>query len=248
MEIVLSQSRKKLGEAAAKHGATLIRESIALRGAANIIVATGTSQFEMLQALVREHIDWSLIHCFHLDEYLGIPITHPASFRKYLKERLVDRVHPLAFHYINSETEPEKECARLGKLISTHPIDVAFVGIGENAHLAFNDPPADFEAQEAYLKVNLDRACRSQQVSEGWFASLSEVPTQAISMSIRQIMKSKSIVCSVPDKRKASAVAVVVNGPVTPSVPASILQEHPDAWLFLEPESGSLLGQTGITR
>lgn len=237
MKIVVSTTKEEMGAAAASHGAGLIRKSIAAKGHASIIVATGTSQLEMLQALTDEPVDWSLVTCFHLDEYLGIPITHPASFRKYLKERLADKIKPKAFHYIDADADPVAECSRLGKLIEASPIDVAFVGIGENGHLAFNDPPADFDTDEAYIVVALDKACRTQQVNEGWFASLNEVPTHAISMSIRQIMKSKSIVCTVPDKRKAPAVAAVVNGPVTPDVPASILQKHEDATLFLDGES-----------
>ena len=223
-----------MGRLAASHGAGLIRSAIAANGHASVILATGTSQLEMLQSLTEEDIDWRLVTCFHLDEYLGIPITHPASFRKYLKERVADKVRPGYFHYIDADADPVAECSRLGKLIEASPVDVAFVGIGENGHLAFNDPPADFDTEEAYLVVALDMACRTQQVNEGWFATLSDVPTHAISMSIRQIMKSKSIVCTVPAKRKAPAVAAFVNGPVTPDVPASILQQHPDVTLFLD--------------
>lgn len=223
-----------MGRLAASHGAGLIRSAITANGHASVILATGTSQLEMLQALTEEDIDWRLVTCFHLDEYLGIPITHPASFRKYLKERVADKVRPGLFHYIDADADPGAECSRLGKLIEASPVDVAFVGIGENGHLAFNDPPADFDTEEAYLVVALDKACRTQQVNEGWFATLADVPTHAISMSIRQIMKSKSIVCTVPDKRKAPAVAAVVNGRVTPNVPASILQRHEDTVLFLD--------------
>ena len=237
MKIVVSKTKEEMGALAASHGADLIRKSIAAKGHASIIVATGTSQLEMLQALTEEDVDWSLVTCFHLDEYLGIPITHPASFRKYLKERVANKIRPKAFHYIDVDAEPVSECTRLDKLIGASPVDVAFVGIGENGHLAFNDPPADFDTEEAYLVVVLDKACRTQQVNEGWFGSLEEVPTHAISMSIRQIMKAKSIVCTVPDKRKAPAVAAVVNGPVTPDVPASILQTHEDTTLFLDGES-----------
>lgn len=237
MNIVVSKTKKEMGARAASHGADLIRKSIAAKGHASIIVATGTSQLEMLQALTEEDVDWSQVTCFHLDEYLGIPITHPASFRKYLKERVAEKIRPKIFHYIDADADATAECSRLGKLIEASPVDVAFVGIGENGHLAFNDPPADFDTEEPYLVVALDKACRSQQVNEGWFATLADVPTHAISMSIRQIMKSRSIVCTVPDKRKAPAVAAVVDGPVTPDVPASILQKHPDATLFLDEES-----------
>jgi len=248
MNIVVSNTKKELGELAARHGAGLIRQALADKGHASIIVATGTSQFEMLHALTEEDLDWSRVTCFHLDEYLGIPITHPASFRKYLKERLTDKVRPKQFHYIDAGADPAAECVRLGKLIAASPVDVAFVGIGENGHLAFNDPPADFDTEEAYLVVVLDEACRNQQVNEGWFSTLAEVPTRAISMSIRQIMKSKSIVCTVPDQRKADAAAAVVNGPVTPMIPASVLQSHPDTKLFLDKESASRISQSATNR
>ena len=193
MEIIISENKQVLGKTAAQKGAELIRKAILDFGKANIIVATGASQFEMLNELVKEDIDWSLVTAFHLDEYIGISETHPASFRKYLKERFADIVSPREFIYVNGSTDPYEECIRLGKIISKHPIDVAFVGIGENGHLAFNDPPADFETDEAYIVVALDQACRRQQLGEGWFPTLNDVPQRAISMSIKQIMKSKAI-------------------------------------------------------
>lgn len=241
MEIIISENKQILGKVAAQKGAELIRKAIFETGKANIIVATGASQFEMLSELVKEDVDWSLVTAFHLDEYIGIPETHPASFRKYLKERFVDIVSPREFIYVNGETEPEQECARLGKLISQHPIDVAFVGIGENSHLAFNDPPADFETDEAYLVVKLDEDCRKQQMGEGWFSTINDVPEKAISMSIRQIIKSKAIICCVPDKRKAEAVKKTVESTITPMVPASIMQQHDTTWLYLDKDSASLL-------
>lgn len=242
MEIIISSTKQELGKKAAATGADLIRKAIAENGKANIIVATGASQFEMLAELVKEDIDWSAVSAFHLDEYIGVPDTHPASFRKYLKERFVDLVNLKTFNYVNGDTgNPEEECARLEKIISQHPIDVAFVGIGENSHLAFNDPPADFDTEQAYLVVNLDEACRRQQMGEGWFATFDDVPSQAISMGIRQIMKSKAIICSVPDQRKAWAVKHSVNGPVTNQIPASIMQQHQSTWLFLDEASASML-------
>jgi len=241
MKISISKTKEKLGKKAAKNGAQFIREAIAKKGVANIIVATGASQFEMLAELVKEDIDWSKVTAFHLDEYIGLSNTHPASFRKYLKERFVDLVSPKEFHYVNGEIHPEEECKRLGKLIAKHPIDVAFVGIGENGHLAFNDPPADFVTEEAYITVNLDQDCRMQQMGEGWFPSLKDVPHQAISMSIKQIMKSDAIICSVPDLRKAKAVKRTVEGSVSNFVPASIMQNHPATWIYLDTESASLL-------
>lgn len=241
MQIEIADDKQTLGKMAAAWGAGLIREAIERKGAANIILATGASQFEMLAALIRQEVDWSVVTCFHLDEYIDLPITHPASFRKYLKERFADKVPVREFFYIDGEGDVEKECARLGALIRNHPIDVAFIGIGENGHLAFNDPPADFETDRAYIEVELDEACRRQQMGEGWFDRLEAVPERAISMSIRQILKSEHIICTVPDERKARAVKAAVEGPVTPELPASILQEHERTSLFLDQYSGSLL-------
>ncbi len=242
MEIIISDTKEELGRKAAARGADLIRQALKGKGEAHIIVATGASQFEMLEALVKEEVDWSKVTGFHLDEYIDLPATHPASFRKYLKERFVDKVPLKQFYYVNGDTgDPEAECRRLGEIIRKTPIDVAFIGIGENGHLAFNDPPADFETDEPYLVVELDEACRRQQMGEGWFSSLEDVPRRAISLSIRQILKSKAIICSVPDERKAKAVQGAVESEVTPMIPATALQEHPAVWLFLDKASASLL-------
>lgn len=240
MEIIISLTKQELGKQAAQKGAEFIRKAIAERGEANMIVATGASQFEMLSELIKENIDWSVVTGFHLDEYIGIDETHPASFRKYLKERFVSLVPLKEFYYVNGNGA-DNECKRLGEIISKHPIDVAFVGIGENGHLAFNDPPADFETEEPYLVVNLDENCRKQQLGEGWFPAFDDVPKQAISMSIRQIMKSKHIICSVPDERKAEAVKNTIICDVTPMVPASVLQDHASMWLYLDKASASKL-------
>jgi glucosamine-6-phosphate deaminase len=244
VKTVISETKQEMGRRAAAHGARLVREAIAERGAAAIIMATGASQFEMLAALAaQEDLRWDKVTAFHLDEYVGMEITHGASFRRYLWERFASRLPlPLKlFHYVNAETDPEGECRRLGELIRRCPIDVAFIGIGENGHVAFNDPPADFETDEPYLVVELDEACRRQQLGEGWFPSLEDVPTRAISMSVRQILKSRAIVCTVPDQRKAEAVRNALEGPVTPAVPASILQRHPATTLFLDRAAASLL-------
>ena len=246
MEIIISESKQILGSKAAQKGAGFIRKAILGSGRANIIVATGASQFEMLKELAKEDIEWSKVSAFHLDEYIGISVSHPASFRKYLKERFVDIVSPSEFFYINGNADPLAECARLGKLISKHPIDVAFVGIGENSHLAFNDPPADFDTSEAYIAVTLNEACRSQQMGEGWFPTINDVPAKAISMSIKQIMKSKAIICSVPDSRKADAVKKTVEGTIGPEIPASIMRRHDDAWLYLDKDSASLLSNLSV--
>ena len=244
MDIVISDTKEACGEQAAAHGARLVREAIDARGRATIIVATGASQFDMLAALVgTPGIDWTRVAGFHLDEYIGMPITHPASFRKYLKERFVDRLPaPLArFHYLSGEGDPQIECRRVGQVLSRRTVDAAFIGIGENGHLAFNDPPADFRTEEPYIVVDLDAACRRQQLGEGWFETLDDVPRRAISMSIRQILKAAAIVCTVPDARKAEAVRAAIEGPVTPQCPSSILQQHPATTLFLDRDSASLL-------
>ncbi len=244
MQIDIADDKQELGRRAASAGAMLIRAALAARGQANVIVATGASQFEMLSELVKQpDIDWSKVTFFHLDEYVGMPITHPASFRRYLKERLVERLPqaPAAFHYIDAEGDCAVTCKTLGELIALHPIDVAFIGIGENGHLAFNDPPADFETTAPYIVVDLDDACRQQQFGEGWFPTFDAVPTRAISMSIQQILKSKAIVCSVPDQRKAKAVQGAIEGPLTNTVPASILRQHPQATIYLDKPAASLL-------
>ncbi|MDX1961704.1 MAG: glucosamine-6-phosphate deaminase [Pirellulales bacterium] len=244
MQIHIHPDKPTLGRAAAAAGASLIRTAIAERGAAAIIVATGASQFEMLENLVAQpDLDWSRVTAFHLDEYIGLPITHPASFRLYLWRRFVSKLPlPLAdFHYLHGDRDPQTECQRVGAILRDTPIDVAFVGIGENGHLAFNDPPADFDATDPYLVVNLDEACRRQQLGEGWFATLDDVPRRAISMSVRQILSSREIICTVPDQRKAVAVARAVEGPITPDVPASILQRHARCELFLDKSAAEML-------
>lgn len=242
MNLTICRDAKEMGQRAGAAAAEIIRSAIHDRGRANIIAATGASQFEILAALVAaDGIDWPQVSGFHLDEYIGLPMTHPASFRRYLKERLVDRVPLGAFHYIDAETDPEGECRRVGELLAAAPIDVALVGVGENGHLAFNDPPADFETENPYLVVELDDACRRQQLGEGWFPTFDDVPSRAISMSIRQIMKSKNIICTVPDRRKAEALRAAVEGPVSPLIPASILQQHPQALFFVDPPAAALL-------
>jgi glucosamine-6-phosphate deaminase len=244
MKINISKSKKESGKLAAETGAGYIRDTIREKGTASIILATGASQFDMLENLVQQdNINWSKVTAFHLDEYIGIPMTHNASFRKYLKERFEDQlpVYLGHFYYIQTEHNPQEECERLGSLINETEIDVAFIGIGENGHLAFNDPPADFDTEDPYIVVELDEACRKQQMGEGWFTDIDEVPKKAISMSVRQVMKSKTIICTVPDARKADAVKGALEGPVTPDLPASILQEHDDCHLFLDKESAGKL-------
>lgn len=245
MKIEIANDPKELGEVAGRKAAQLIVDAIHEKGAANIILATGTSQFETLNQLIREkNIEWGKVTMFHLDEYIGLPQTHPASFRKYLQERFLAKVPPLkAAHLVNGEGDAQAECVWLGDLITQHPIDVALVGIGENGHLAFNDPPADFETDEPYIIVDLDEACRKQQYGEGWFKTVEDVPRQAISMSVKQILKSKFIICSVPDERKAQAVRNTVEQKVSNLFPASILQTHAQCALFLDKASARLLSK-----
>lgn len=244
MNCNIADNKAQMGIRAAGDGAELIRRALADRGRADIIVATGVSQFEMFAALVDEpEIDWSKVTAFHLDEYVGLPISHPASFRLYLWRRFISQLPlPLAaFHYIDGQGDPEATCRELADLLGGRTIDAAFIGIGENGHLAFNDPPADFETDRPYIVVELDAACRRQQVGEGWFETIDDVPTRAISMSIGRIMAAKAIICTVPDARKARAVRDAVQGPVTPDVPASILQRHAAARLYLDRDSAALL-------
>lgn len=249
MILKVFDNKIQLGEAAARQVAESIKRAMRDRGRARIIAATGASQFEFLRALIEQHdIDWKKVEMFHLDEYVGLPVTHPASFRKYLMERLIEPSGIENYHLLDGEGDPREVCDSTGQALASAPIDVAFVGIGENGHLAFNDPPADFLTDEPYIIVNLDEACRRQQVGEGWFADFSEVPTQAISMSIRQIMKANEIICIVPDARKAEAVRNCLSGEVSPSFPASVLQTHASTTIYLDHDSASLLDSNLITK
>ena len=242
LNVIISENAHALGQLAGRKAAECINYAIALRGQANVVLATGASQFETIKTLVGQDIDWSRVVLFHLDEYIGLPASSPASFRKYLKERFIDKVGDLkAVHLIDGENDAIEECRRLSAIIREHPIDLALVGIGENAHLAFNDPPADFETGDPFIVVDLDEECRRQQLNEGWFASLDDVPQQAISMSVKQICDAKQIICSVPDSRKAQAVKNCLENPVTNEVPASILQLHPECAYYLDRASAALL-------
>ncbi len=249
MQIHVFDSKQRMGEAAADQAARAIRDAIAARGQARIIGATGASQFEFLDALTaRTDIQWEHVEFFHLDEYLGLPESHPASFRRYLRERLLSKVPIGKAHLLDGEADPEAVRREVGAALTSAPIDIAFVGIGENGHLAFNDPPADFDATDPYLVVTLDEACRQQQVGEGWFPGLDAVPAQALSMSVRQILATREILCIVPDARKAAAVQAALEGPVTPQVPASILQTHPRVTFFLDRDSAARLSPSTTAR
>jgi glucosamine-6-phosphate deaminase len=242
VNIGIYPDRLTMSRAAAAHAADALRASIRAKGNARIIAATGASQIDFLEALITSPgIDWSHIEMFHLDEYVGLPIGHPASFRRYLLDRFINKVGIGRYHLLDGEHDPDRAVTGIGDAVSEQQVDVAFVGIGENAHLAFNDPPADFTTDRPYLIVALDEACRRQQVGEGWFASIDAVPAQAISMSVRQILKSAEIIAIVPDARKADAVKLCVEGPVSPMAPASILQTHPNTTLYLDHDSAALL-------
>ena len=245
MKIRVLPNPARLAEAAADEAARRIRAAIRDQWTARIVAATGSSQIGFLDRLVREPgIDWHQVEMFHLDEYIGLPIVHPASFRKYLLERFVRPAGIGTFHPLDGEGDPVSVCRVVGARLRERPVDVAFVGIGENAHLAFNDPPADFDTDEPYLVVRLDDACRRQQVGEGWFARLDDVPTRAISMSVRQILRADAIICVVPERRKAEAVRASVEGPIDAGTPASILRTHPEVTMYLDAESASLLTRT----
>jgi len=244
LKIYILNSKENMGKAAAEKAAEILRKAIKEKGKANFIAATGASQFEFLDHLTKiTSLEWGETTMFHLDEYIGLSEDHPASFRRYLQERLISKVHPGKVFLIAGDAPgSEEECERLNDIISQYEIDVAFVGIGENGHLAFNDPPADFETEKPYIIVELDTACRRQQLGEGWFNSLEEVPQKAISMSVNQIMKAKNIICTVPDKRKAQAVKDCFGGEeISPYYPASILKRHDHCYVFLDEQSAMYL-------
>jgi glucosamine-6-phosphate deaminase len=242
--ISIHDDRRTLGQTAADQVAATLRTTVDRHGTATLVVATGSSQFEVLAALAAANdVPWPSITIYHLDEYVGLAADHRASFRHFLHERFIDRLptSPVSFHEIDGLAEPHAECRRLAGLVPDGDFDVAMIGIGENGHLAFNDPPADFATTTPYHLVQLDERCRQQQVGEGWFASLSDVPEHAISMSVSRIMASRTIVCCVPDHRKAEAVKAAVEGPISPAVPASILRRHRGCVLHLDQGSASLL-------
>jgi glucosamine-6-phosphate deaminase len=243
MLIRVFSDKVSLGQAAAEQAATAMRKAISARGHARIIAATAASQLEFLNALTRTpDIDWEKVEAFHLDEYIGLPLAHPGSFRKMLLEQLVHKTGIKKYHLLEGDAVNPADVVRsVGEDLASAPIDITFLGIGENGHIAFNDPPADFKTEDPYLIVNLDEACRRQQVGEAWFADISQVPRQAISMSARQILKAKEILAVVPDRRKAQAVKDCFEGAISPLHPASILRQHGNATIYLDTQSVSLL-------
>ena len=245
MQINVLENGVAVGEAAAKHAVESLQRVLSVSGTARIVAATGAAQFEFLKALTAAPgIDWQNVEMFHLDEYIGLPANHPASFCKYLMDRLISKTGITRYHLLDSTQDPKEVIRRVGNELASRPADIAFVGIGENGHLAFNDPPADFETEAPFLIVELDEACRKQQMGEGWFASMSDVPTHAMSMSIKQALKAKEIIAIVPEMRKARAVKACLEGDISPMAPASILRTHPNTTIYLDKDSASLLQHT----
>jgi glucosamine-6-phosphate deaminase len=248
MILKVFEDKASLARVAAAQAAAAIQRGVAERGRARVVAASAMSQFEFLGVLTSTpDIDWKRIELFHLDEYIGLPMTHPASFCKFLQEHLISKTGITMLHPLNGADDPAEVIRQANKAISAAPIDVAFVGIGENGHLAFNDPPADFETEEPYIVVNLDEACRQQQVGEGWFADLAAVPKQAISMSVQQVLKAREILAVVPDKRKAEAIKACFDGPISPLAPASILRTHPNTTIYLDLQSSALLSPATLS-
>jgi glucosamine-6-phosphate deaminase len=247
MIIKIFPSKTGLAEDAADDAAATISDAISQRGEARILAATGASQFDFLDALTNiPGVDWKRVEMFHLDEYVGLSDHAPASFCKYLRERLIDKVGLEKYHLLDGMQAPATVIKRVSAEIRKAPIDIAFAGVGENGHLAFNDPPADFETEEAYIVVNLDEDCRKQQQGEGWFPTLADVPRQALSITIKQLMKAKQILCIAPDARKANAIKACFEGEVSAAAPASILRRHPNATLYLDTESAALLSPATV--
>jgi glucosamine-6-phosphate deaminase len=249
MQIAIFPEKKELAKAAAAEASEALRNAITKRGQARLIAATGAAQFDFLDLITQDRsIDWSKVEMFHLDEYIGIPADHPASFRKFLLDRLINKTGMTRYHLLDGDRDPKEAIASVTKEIQKAPIDVAFVGIGENGHLAFNDPPADFETEEAYLVVDLDQACRKQQMGEGWFKSIDEGPRRAISMSVKQVLRAVKIIAIVPERRKAEAIAKCFGGDISPMAPSSILRTHKNAVIYLDKDSASLLKPEALER
>jgi len=252
MKINIYKNKKETSKEAALQAASILNETINRKGTATFIMATGVSQLDFIDTLITESkIDWSKTKMFHLDEYINLTITHPASFRKYLKEKFISKVDKIQkINLINGDAaDPQKECDRLNQILKNEIVDIAFVGIGENGHLAFNDPPANFEIEDPFIIVNLNNQCRKQQVGEGWFKSIKDVPRQAISMSIQQIMKTKNIICTVPGERKAQAVKDCFGtNEISPNHPASILKKHKNCFVFLDYDSAKILSKISLDR
>lgn len=239
MKITVSENAVQLGERAAALAAEKLNAAIEQNGSARLVMSTGASQFETIKSLIKHCVDWSKVEVFHLDEYVDLPVTHPASFRKYIKERFGDFVDAKAIYYVNTEGDIDANIAALTEKLHEAPVDVALIGIGENAHIAFNDPPADFNNNGAYIVVKLADKCRNQQLGEGWFATIDDVPTHAVSMTVKEIMKSKVIISAVPHAVKAQAIKDTLESDLSPDIPATMLKQHEEFYLFIDKNSAS---------
>ena len=239
MIINISKNASELGFKAAQFAAGKLNEAIRLNGEARLVVSTGSSQFETFQSLLHEEVDWEKVEVFHLDEYIGLPVSHIASFRKYLYERFINHIRIKKFHSVDVEGDIDQKIKTLTLEIRKKPVDIGLIGIGVNGHIAFNDPPADFDTREAYIIVRLDDQCRLQQVNEGWFKSIEDVPEKAVSMTPWQIMQCKTIISCVPHKVKAVSVRNTLINNLTNIVPATMLKQHPDFHLYLDNNSAS---------
>jgi glucosamine-6-phosphate deaminase len=248
MKLIVHNTKEELGLASAKHAASLIGEAIEKQGYARILLSTGASQFPFFTEFVKQPIDWNKVEMFHLDEYVGISENHPASFKRYLLDRFVNVVHPGYYYLINGEKDPEETIAELTAILNEKPVDVGLIGIGENAHIAFNDPPADFDDPRAYKVVTLDDRCLQQQIGEGWFKTVEETYKQAISMTCSQIMKCRHILCVVPYKVKAEAIYNTLSREVTPEVPATLMKRHADCTVYTDADSSALLTEELIAQ
>ncbi len=246
MKVFVSETAEELGQKAAVYCAEILNRAIAEKGKARLILSTGASQFETLKSLVQQDVAWSRVEMFHLDEYINLPESHPASFRKYLKERFLAFVTLKAAYLVNGEGNIGSNIRELSQELLREPVDLGLIGIGENGHIAFNDPPADFDTREPYIIVTLDEKCKMQQVGEGWFPSVDDVPKQAVSMSVHRIMQCRSIVSCVPHKVKANAVRMTLESELTNMVPATMLMQHKDAALFLDRNSASLADPSSL--
>lgn len=249
MKWILCASAEELGAKAAAHTADILREQIEKNGSARLLLSTGASQFTTLAALVRENVEWDKVEMFHLDEYVDLPQTHPASFVRYLNERFVSKLPALrAVHFVDPSDGVEPMLRRLSKALAESPIDAGLIGIGENAHIAFNDPPADFDCEEAYKIVTLNADCRRQQLGEGWFKTLEDVPRQAVSMTVRQILKCRHIISAVPYSVKAQALYKTAGAPeITNEIPATALRLHPDVTVYADRDSAAKILESGLT-
>lgn len=243
MPVAIYESNAALGQAAAADFAEIVTQAVAKRGTASVILATGNSQLSFMRALREQPgIPWDKLNVFHMDEYLGMSVQHRASFRRFLREKIVDVYHPRAMYGIQGDSpDIEAELARYAALLDEHKPDLCVLGIGENGHLAFNDPPADFHTGKTIHVVTLDEQCRRQQVGEGHFVSLDNVPKQAISLTIPALLKPPHVMAIVPEARKATAVQAALRGPVTESCPASILRTQAHVKMYLDVDSAALV-------